>query len=438
MLEFAWVSDDHAGGPIMRRKLLVLPVLVAGMVGLTYAQPPGGGFPGGGFPGGGPGGGGERGGGRMFGRGGGGGGQADPERIWQFMAKGQASINLNDPANAMIKSRMERDGTPIPPNGVLTKEQFSANFQSSMQKRMASSGQPGASPMQFQSTSPGGGPPQGGGGGGPGGGGFGGGRGGFDPSSMSNEQLQGMMRRDDADGDGRISAAEASRARSDSLRDGFAQYDTNRDGFIDVTEYRTYLTIRVQQRQSERGQNQPPGGGNGATGGQVPQFQQPPGQPNSGQPHSGQPANDEPARPEVLRYGKLPKGAPSWMLAPSSANSAGLDADRDGQIGLYEWRRAGKKTSEFVDMDLNGDGYLTHTEWKAYHERLAEKQKAEDPDAPTPMVITPGGSSNGGDRGTKGGDRGPKWDRGQKGERSPKGEGKGPRRNPFSNGSKGG
>ena len=365
----------------MRRKLLVLPVLVGGMIGLSHGQPPGGGGPGGG--------------GMRFG-----GGSPDPETIWGFVSKGQPSINLNDPANARTKDRMLKDGTPVPADGILTKEAFKANFQASMDKRMAGGGAVPGQPMVVTMGGPGGG-----------------GRGGFDPSAMPDEQIQGMMRRMDTDGDGRISAVEAT-ASGRLAPDQFAQYDTNRDGFIDTAEYRVYLTARTQQRAQEQGQG-------GVPAGPMPQFQPLPQQTPSA---PAQPTADEPSRPEVWRYGKLPKGAPSWMLAPSSSNKDGLDADRDGQVGLYEWRRAGKRTSEFVAMDLNGDGYLTYVEWKTYNERLADQQKADDPDAPAPtVIITPAGGppAAGGDRGARG-------------ERGPKGERKGPTRNPFANGSKGG
>lgn len=66
--------------------------------------------------------------------------------------------------------------------------------------------------------------------------------------------------------------------------------------------------------------------------------------------------NEDPddALPNVLRYGKTPKELPSWFIE--------LDADKDAQIGLYEWRAAGKSVEEFLEKDLNGDGFLTADE----------------------------------------------------------------------------
>jgi hypothetical protein len=56
--------------------------------------------------------------------------------MWDRMARGQDSINLNDPEHSRTRSMMERFGTPIPANGILTKEAYMAEAQ----KRMASMG----------------------------------------------------------------------------------------------------------------------------------------------------------------------------------------------------------------------------------------------------------------------------------------------------------
>ena len=58
------------------------------------------------------------------------------------------------------------------------------------------------------------------------------------------------------------------------------------------------------------------------------------------------------------RVGKRPSGLPRWFEQ--------LDADGDGQIGLYEWRTAGLPTDRFQEMDLDGDGLLTATEYLRY------------------------------------------------------------------------
>jgi hypothetical protein len=60
-------------------------------------------------------------------------------------------------------------------------------------------------------------------------------------------------------------------------------------------------------------------------------------------------------RPVAMRYGKLPRGLPKWYHEN--------DTDKDGQVSLYEWRKAGSKTDEFTEMDLNGDGLVTADEY---------------------------------------------------------------------------
>ena len=68
------------------------------------------------------------------------------------------------------------------------------------------------------------------------------------------------------------------------------------------------------------------------------------------------PAEEKPdPRPTVQRYGNLPKELPKWW--------ADVDADKDVQLSLYEWRTAGKKVEEFVALDLNTDGFLTVEEY---------------------------------------------------------------------------
>lgn len=70
------------------------------------------------------------------------------------------------------------------------------------------------------------------------------------------------------------------------------------------------------------------------------------------------PAKDEAKtdpRPTVLRYGSLPKEVPKWW--------ADVDADRDVQLSLYEWRTANRKVDDFTALDRNNDGYLTVEEY---------------------------------------------------------------------------
>ena len=82
----------------------------------------------------------------------------------------------------------------------------------------------------------------------------------------------------------------------------------------------------------------------------------------------GEKKDEEEERPVAVRYGKLPKDAPSMFTD--------MDNDKDGQIGLYEWRTSGNSVLAFQEMDLNGDGLLTVDEYGRYTQQKADREKA--------------------------------------------------------------
>lgn len=69
-------------------------------------------------------------------------------------------------------------------------------------------------------------------------------------------------------------------------------------------------------------------------------------------------------------------GLPAWFDQ--------LDADHDGQVGLYEWRTAGRVVAEFREMDLDGDGLLTPDEYHRYTRQAEAARKAEPEATPPP------------------------------------------------------
>ena len=279
--------------------------------------------------------------------------QMDPEALWNRMSGGADSVDLNK--NLQAKMMVQMGGGKMPADGILTKTMF----QTAMAQRIASRGQGG--PGGY--TPPGGGIPapvpgsgvpmvvsvgSGSGGGdkpivvgAPGsttpsaGGGFPGGGGGFgymDPEAM--------FKRTDRNGDGKISREEASQR----LQPVFDQYDSNKDGAIDASEYKTYFAAATGGQGGGSAGGFPSGGGGYPGGGG--------GYPGGG---GSDPKIEDPEieRPVVYRFGKLPKDFPY----------ASIDKDEDGQVSLYEWRTATKAVDEFLDRDLNGDGFLTAEEW---------------------------------------------------------------------------
>lgn len=322
---------------------------------------PMGGAPGGSQPGG-------------FGRGGpsGGGFKMDPEMAWAMMQRSTQStgdtIDLSkmDPRmRDFARQRAERDGSiPLPDNGIMTKTQYIdhlARSEAAKAAKAAAGGGPGGAtvvtlgpggpaaggPMAF--------PAPGGPGSFPGGpGGFGGG---------GEDRAAQRLKEQDKDHDGRVSFAEA----DGRLKENFAQIDRNGDGYVDLEEYRGYYASR----------NNPGGqGGPGAVsfnnGGNFNGGNFNGG--NWGDPNGGNWGNrkddkkeTQEAKPIAMRYGFLPKDLPEWFDK--------YDDNKDGQVALHEWRKAGDDIAKFQEMDLNGDGLITADELLRFNLKQVEDAK---------------------------------------------------------------
>jgi Ca2+-binding EF-hand superfamily protein len=292
------------------------PLMVAGLatlfvaVSTANAQPPGGGFDRGG----------DRGSRSGF--------STDPNERFNQLSGGKDVIVIDqitdERAKWFLNMMMQRAGIT---SGQLTRDQYKTASEQFRSQR--GSGGPGGGP-------PGGGLP----GGGPPGGGFPGA--GQRTPEQIDQEAEASFRKRDKDNDGMLRTDEM----SDTLRSMVATYDKNKDGMIDLNEYKSYYRDRQQQKAQENPQQQP-------------------GQPSPPAPADGLPPEqnsptqqEEERRPVVYRVGKLPKELPAWF--------AELDTDKDGQVGLYEWVKGGRPVEEFKQWDRNDDGLITVEEVLGY------------------------------------------------------------------------
>jgi Ca2+-binding EF-hand superfamily protein len=194
---------------------------------------------------------------------------------------------------------------------------------------------------------------------------------GADPAGEDEANLRARFKRLDLNGDGVLSPDEM----PGNLRSSLNRYDKNKNGVIDFDEYKEYVRDRRQTR------------GTGGWGGFQP---------------GGEAPVEEDQRPTVYRADNLPKDKnfPTWF--------AELDRDKDGQVGLYEWKAMGRPVDEFVKWDLNGDGFITAEEVLRYLKAQAKKDAkagtSSDPSASGPASPWgPPGWPKGGGKGGKGG-----------------------------------
>jgi hypothetical protein len=184
------------------------------------------------------------------------------------------------------------------------------------------------------------------------------------PADAQAGQAAKLFAKFDRDGNGALSPAEV----SDALRGEWRRWDRNRDGEIDPDEYATYYRTNIEWV------------GEGVARGEIP-IKLPKGAavPDP----AARPANPDPAPPAKAPPPKLP----AWFVE--------LDADRDGQVQLHEWRKAGRPIPEFVAMDLNGDGLLPPDEYRRYVLQVVHAEaaagKAADPMTGTAARVSPKG-----------------------------------------------
>lgn len=160
------------------------------------------------------------------------------------------------------------------------------------------------------------------------------------PAPVQRTQAQKTFDKLDADGNGKLSSAEM----PENLRTGLGRWDTNADGAISSEEYWAYYQGRLRSLSDD------------VASGKI----------ELGLKRGGPviPLEEE-KRPIMYRAGKLPANLPPWF--------AKLDRDNDGQVSLFEWRKAGKNLKDFAAVDRNADGLVTAEETLRY---LAQQEAA--------------------------------------------------------------
>lgn len=330
-------------------------------------------FPGGKGKGGFPGGGGGFPGGRGFGNGD---QNLDADALYDIYARGRSSISLQDVRSKMngpLAQYVQEKG--LNPE-IITRAQFKDFYNSVYKAGAASQGSPGGG-FQFM----------------PGGGFAFKKKGGDQPASLDPDTINTLadqeFRKYDKNGDNRLNEEEMPY----SLKSNLEKWDKNRDGLIDLYEFRAYYLAKVQ--------GSPDASFQGKRGMDAIVIDE----------------EDLDRKPVVYRVGgKQPPGLPDWFNK--------LDTDKDGQVALYEWRTAGKALDDFKTWDLNDDGFITA-------EEASKVQLATAKDNPRNSLAsaTEGSGGNGGGNGggfkaffgggkSKGGDSGGKGGPGGWGQRS--------------------
>jgi hypothetical protein len=263
-------------------------------------------------------------------------------------------------------------------NGQITLEQYTQYLQDQRGQFQGKGGGGGGGP----------GSPRGQGQGGPGG------QGNFQPPQPPRDfdkDAEDSFRRHDHEGNGRLTIDDVPRW----LQDEWEMWDKGGKGFLDLSDYKEAYKAHQNTMRDITGGS----GGN-----------QDPRNPRNRDNQDGDTGQDGDKRSTVYHVGNLPKDLPPWFVQ--------LDSDRDGQIGLYEWKRGNMDLNLFMEIDANSDGFLTVEEVLRWQKMQIAKKKAQannpagaeddDPDAPPSdkPATTPSPGFNRGNFGGPGGNRG--------------------------------
>jgi hypothetical protein len=158
------------------------------------------------------------------------------------------------------------------------------------------------------------------------------------------ERAAKLFRKLDRNQDGVLNSEEMPEFLRSQLRD----WDRNRDGVIDPTEYLAYFQASLQWVADRVATGEIPI--------KLPKGVVPTPTPlETGTKSAGA---DVPKPMAAGRPGPTSPELPEWFTR--------LDEDGDGQVGLYEWKKAGRPIAEFLEMDRNHDGFIEAKELLAH------------------------------------------------------------------------